>query len=390
MDSETRSAEGVKGRKRLALLYSLLIVISVLFLCKVISFPVAFMLVVGRSMEPTYRVGDLVIGVATYLRGFSVGDVVVWCRDFWRTACVVHRVVRVSGEYVVTQGDANPGPDTPVLSSAVSYVVVAHVPAYVWLPLVVLAVGSTGYFSYRESGKRLSVQPGLVAIALVATYIVINAAILGFTYIDNSPPFYYTPRVELLSAHLDPVKMVYVVEINTTEYSFVEAVCKLLGEIPAAVVGVANGSITRLSIHIPAEFFSYLWNRTSARGVSFLPSPPVAVQESFSISCSVVFDKATLSGNYIAAFSWREPVVKSFNDTLIIENVNPVPLVLRIELFSKARGSTVFAREYRVERFSTLAIDFSNVAPAPGDYDARVYYTFLGVVRGQGARIVIK
>jgi hypothetical protein len=65
-------------------------------------------------------------------------------------------------------------------------------------------------------------------------------------------------------------------------------------------------------------------------------------------------------------------------------------MVFRVELFSIARSSTVFVREYRAEPFSTLVIDFSKIAPAPGDYEARVYYTFLGVVHGQGARIVVE
>jgi len=377
------------GRKKLLAVYITILLLVILFLGKLLYLPLAFMLIVGRSMEPMYRVGDLVVGVATYLKSYSVGDVVVWCRDFLRTACVVHRVIDVSEDHVVTKGDANPGPDFPIPSSWVSYVVVGYAPLYLWLPLIGLAVFLAGYASYKESEKRIYIQPGFVAIAIIASYIAINAFILGFTYIDNSPPFYSTPRVDLLTTYLDIVNMVYVIMFNISEYRFINAVCSLSEGIFTNVSTAINGSIARLSIDIPSQFFSYLWNKSSAKGISFLPSPPASVQESFDVSCTTIFDKAMLSGRYIAVFSWREPIVKAFNDTLIVENQNPVPMKLHIELFSRARGSIVYSKEYVIEPFSIIVIDFSKVVDAVGEYDARVYYIFLGVVRGQGAKIRI-
>jgi signal peptidase I len=376
-------------RKRLWITYIVIILIAILFLGKVLHLPIAFMLIVGRSMEPRYRVGDLVVGVATYLKSFGIGDVVVWCRDFLRTACVVHRVIDVSEGYIVTKGDANPGPDSPVPSLWVSYVVVSYVPLYLWFPLIGLVIFLAGYASYIESEKRLYIQTGFVAIAIIASYIAINAFILGFTYIDNSPPFYSIPRVDLLASYLDIVNRVYVIMLNTSEYRFINAACSLSEGVSTNVSTAINGSIARLSIGIPSQFFSYLWNKSSAKGVSFLPSPPASVQESFDVSCTTIFDKAMLSGRYVAVFSWREPIVRSFNDTLIVENHNPVSMILRIELFSIARKSVVYSKEYVVESFSILAIDFSKIIDIVGEYDARIYYVFLGVVRGQGAKIRI-
>jgi hypothetical protein len=66
-----------------------------------------------------------------------------------------------------------------------------------------------------------------------------------------------------------------------------------------------------------------------------------------------------------------------------------VPITIRVELFSHARLSVVFSREYRVEPLSQLTIEFSRFVKERGDYTARVYYNFLGVVRGQGAKIRI-
>jgi len=378
-----------RDRKRLVLAYALLIAVAILFLGKVIWFPVAFMIVVGRSMEPTYSVGDLVVGVATYLRGFNVGDVVVWCRDFWRTACVVHRAVNISSSYVVTRGDANPGPDSPVPVSSVYYVIVAHVPWFIWIPLLATVIILVGYLSYRESGNRVNVFPGLVVVSLVATYMAIDAGILGFTYIDNSPPFYYTPRIDLLSASLDLYKSIYRIVLNLSEFSLVDASCVVGGSLGVNTTRFVNGSTAIIDVHIPKNFYQFLWNRTSAKGVGYLPSPSASVMESFPIDCIFKLDRGELRGSYVAVFNWREPIVKSFNDTLVINNDNPVPIGVRVELFSYARQAVVFSREYRVEPLSQLVIEVGKFVKERGVYTARVYYNFLGVVRGQGAEIRI-
>jgi signal peptidase I len=378
-----------RGKKRLALAYALLIFVAILLLGKVIWFPIAFMIVVGRSMEPTYRVGDIVVGVATYLKGFGVDDVVVWCRDFWRTACVVHRVVSISSDFVTTRGDANPGPDSPVPIPYVCYVVVAYAPWFIWAPLLIALIVFVGYLSYRESGKRVDAAPGLVIVSLVVVYIAVNAGILGFTYIDNSPPFYYTPRVELVSASLDLYRSVYRIVLNLSELSLVDVLCIVGGSLGVNTTRFFNGSIATIGIHIPRDYYQFLWNKTSAKGVSFLPSPPASVMGSFTISCVFKLDRGELKGSYIATFNWREPILKSFNDTLVIDNSNPVPITIRVELFSHVRQSVVFSREYRVEPLSQLIIEFSRFVKERGDYTARVYYNFLGVVRGQGAKIRI-
>lgn len=378
-----------RGTRRLVLAYILLIAAAILFLGKIIWFPVAFMVVVGRSMEPTYSVGDLVVGIATYLRGFNVGDVVVWCKDFWKTACVVHRAVNISSSYVVTRGDANPGPDVPVPVSSVYYVIVAHILWFIWIPLLATIIILVGYLSYRESGKRVHVFPGLVVVSLVATYMAIDAGILGFTYIDNSPPFYYTPRIDLVSASLDLYKSIYRIVLNLSELSLVDASCVVGGSLGVNTTRFVNGSIAIVDVHIPRDFYQFLWNRTSAKGVGYLPSPPASVMESFTISCVFKLDRGELRSSYIATFNWREPILKSFNDTLVIDNSNPVPITIRVELFSHVRQSVVFSREYRVEPLSQLIIEFSRFVKERGDYTARVYYNFLGVVRGQGAKIRI-
>lgn len=66
--------------------------------------------VTGGSMRPTLRNGEIV-----YLRPITslrVGQVVAVQK---KDACVIHRVVRIAGAYVWTQGDSNPEVDTEVM-----------------------------------------------------------------------------------------------------------------------------------------------------------------------------------------------------------------------------------------------------------------------------------
>jgi signal peptidase len=77
-------------------------------------FGVGASVVLSGSMEPTLSVNDLVIVRAA--ESYAEGDVVV---DQSGSSLVIHRIVRVEDEYVVTKGDANNTEDDPVSLSAV-------------------------------------------------------------------------------------------------------------------------------------------------------------------------------------------------------------------------------------------------------------------------------
>ena len=70
--------------------------------------------VLTGSMEPTLSANDLV--VIRSADACSAGDIVVYQSG---DSLVIHRVVRVEDEYVVTKGDANNTEDDPVPLSAV-------------------------------------------------------------------------------------------------------------------------------------------------------------------------------------------------------------------------------------------------------------------------------
>ena len=75
------------------------------------------------SMEPTLSKGDLLVVMAN--NDYAEGDVVVFQSG---RSLTVHRIVKVGGHQVVTQGDANNTVDDPIEKSQIKGSVVATVP----------------------------------------------------------------------------------------------------------------------------------------------------------------------------------------------------------------------------------------------------------------------
>jgi hypothetical protein len=87
-------------------------------------FGYGFSVVLSESMEPALSVDDIVVVRKT--REVAVGDIVVYERD---GGLIVHRVVSVDGDTLITQGDANDVADKPIDISAVKGKMVRSVPA---------------------------------------------------------------------------------------------------------------------------------------------------------------------------------------------------------------------------------------------------------------------
>lgn len=79
--------------------------------------------VLSGSMEPELSVGDLILVAEN--DHYTVGDVVVF-QD--TTSLIVHRIVDVSDEYVITQGDANNASDEPIAKETIKGKVIMHIP----------------------------------------------------------------------------------------------------------------------------------------------------------------------------------------------------------------------------------------------------------------------
>lgn len=86
--------------------------------------------ILSGSMEPILYVDDLVLIKET--TDVEVGDIIVYQRN---GELIIHRIIEIDRENLLTQGDANNVADAPILRSSVKGKMVAHVP---WIGKVVL------------------------------------------------------------------------------------------------------------------------------------------------------------------------------------------------------------------------------------------------------------
>jgi len=159
---------------RRALAYVLIVVVIVLGAQLVVgnalgSSPVY--VVVSKSMVPTLQIGDLVIVHHVPFSSIQVGQVVVFAEPTSFGTCagltVVHRVVAITSQGLITQGDdrvTNPHPDEP--SPPYSW---PPVPAQCVKGVVFLAVPYLGLISMVISYPWNYALVGLILIFVFLT-----------------------------------------------------------------------------------------------------------------------------------------------------------------------------------------------------------------------------
>ena len=79
--------------------------------------------VLSGSMEPTIRIDDLII--VTEQEDYQVDDIVAYQSG---SMVVVHRIIQVEPDTVITQGDANNAPDAPIRKEMIKGKVVHWIP----------------------------------------------------------------------------------------------------------------------------------------------------------------------------------------------------------------------------------------------------------------------
>lgn len=271
--------------------------------------PLGLSMVVGFSMYPHLKPGDLVVGVATWAGGFGVGDVVVYCTGVFH--CVVHRVVDAGGGFVVAKGDYNPAPDPPVPLSEVKYRVVASIPLELWLPALLLFLSSAfiPFWDLRRLLEPFNLEASLF-VFFILIYVVFTAV-----YVVRQPPFktvLSAPTVELkgydLSGDYSNLTLKYT--LLNTSFTGVES-CSIVGEgfntaCPRAVI--QGGEVT---VTIPGAIYEELYSE----GLNY-----------FYVNMTLRLDKGVLIGYYPIHFTLERPSVAIVNHTLIVNNMLPVPL----------------------------------------------------------------
>ena len=260
--------------------------------------PIALFLISGTSMAPAAEAGDLAVGVATYLKGYRPRDVVVWYSS--PVHGVVHRVVRVEEEYVVTKGDGNPAPDPPVPRESVKYVVALFVPREVWLPALAAALAGYGAVKRKRIGPALrGVAPLKIAALAFAALIA-----LDFSCLLLVPVHYRSfevslerPAVELRGVRLEEGGSRAVVELvaENAELLGVGSCTVEAGNssFPCRAYVFEGSSEAKISVDVPIE--AYLECYSSGGRTS-----------SIHIVLNSTFDRGWVYGRYRVAVEWRE------------------------------------------------------------------------------------
>ena len=79
--------------------------------------------VLSGSMEPTFSKGTLLL--VKKESSYKTGDIVVYQTD---RELIVHRIIEIDGDVVVTQGDANNAADQPFEKEQIKGVVIGWIP----------------------------------------------------------------------------------------------------------------------------------------------------------------------------------------------------------------------------------------------------------------------
>lgn len=86
---------------------------------KATIFGIRPMVVTTDSMVPTLSVGEIIIGISVEPEEIQVGDIVAYRaeeKNLWLQPVIVHRIIEVTDEGFIFQGDNNPEPDNAIVT----------------------------------------------------------------------------------------------------------------------------------------------------------------------------------------------------------------------------------------------------------------------------------
>lgn len=117
--------------------------------------------VLSGSMEPNLSKGDLIFVQRT--EPLQLEDIIVYQSG---SSLIVHRIVSMYGDTIVTQGDANNVPDEPISTSQIKGKVIGHIPwvgnvlNFLKIPVVSLAVLILAFALTELSFRRQKEEDG--------------------------------------------------------------------------------------------------------------------------------------------------------------------------------------------------------------------------------------
>ena len=86
---------------------------------KATIFGIRPMVVTTDSMVPILSVGEIIIGITVEPEEIQVGDIVAYRaeeKNLWLQPVIVHRIIEVTDEGFIFQGDNNPEPDNAIVT----------------------------------------------------------------------------------------------------------------------------------------------------------------------------------------------------------------------------------------------------------------------------------
>jgi signal peptidase I len=310
--------------------------------------PISINIVVGHSMYPSLKQGDLVIGASTSLDKYKTGDIVIYCRT--ANYCIIHRVLNMSDGTVITKGDFNPIPDPPVSSNDVKYKVILSVPAPLWITLL-FAVSALSYLNVKNLRSSLFspfVLESILYIFVLA--VLVLSFVIAIVQYPGRADEIQVPGATLRSIELSPDRSTAIIRynLNDLELRSIESCNAGAGGITYQCTGSLYNDST-MFINIPSGLYQSMFDS----GETY-----------FRLNLTLSLDKCTLIGSYPLTIDWKPPNLSIENSTiLVIENRNPVPLQIINSTVYYMNATAYYGSPLLVE---TLHIINSTVLPPMG------------------------
>jgi len=142
----------------------------------ILGAPISFAVVVGGSMYPTLKTGDICLGVSTHITSIQMGDIGIYES---RKGLIVHRVISTNdtSNIYIFKGDNNPQPDPPVSKDKILYKVLLRIPLEIWVPFFSLLVFTTYTVLHRRI-QEYSIILWIIILILVI-YMTTETILMG-------------------------------------------------------------------------------------------------------------------------------------------------------------------------------------------------------------------
>lgn len=285
------------------------------------------------------------------------------------------------------------------------YSIVFTFPRELWILVHTIVIGYLALdliiklkYMYRKVfGEVDTVSTGLL-IALV-----LNASIVGATYIDQTITIYTIPGVRVESFFNINNSTLTLVTHTHGIYTLQNAYCFTTGNYTNRVLepnnirksvnnikfNIRNSAVNKtfleaivenstVKVIIPKELYVKIYNELRVEPLLAYRWRNLTIDTHIPVYCRLYFDKGVLDYKTIIEIEWRELDIKLLEHRVVVNNLNPVSINFKIAIVDAYRRIVVHIVEYTVESLSTIEIE---VPVMKTDWEVYVNYVFAGVHR---------